>query len=73
MRWSALRLAEETGQVDSVKNALYLLGEAANLVGEEGEALGYFTRLQKDYFPGATYLPGFLLAVDVRKLIKLHA
>ena len=69
----ALRLAEETGQVDSVKNALYLLGEAANLVGEEGEARGYFTRLQKDYFPGATYLPGFLLAVDVRKLINLHA
>lgn len=69
----ALRLAEETGQVDSVKNALYLLGEAANLIGEEGEARGYFTRLQQDYFPGATYLPGFLLAVDVRKLINLHA
>jgi tetratricopeptide (TPR) repeat protein len=70
---AALRLAEKTGQVDSVKNALYLLGEAANLSGDLDTASGYFTELQQGYFPGATYLPGFLLAVDVRKLINLHA
>lgn len=70
---AALRMAEATGQVDAVKNALYLLGEAANLSGDEDEAREHFCRLQQDYFPGATYLPGFLLAVDVRKLINLHA
>jgi hypothetical protein len=36
-------------------------------------ARGYFARLQQTFFPEATYLPGFLLAVDVRKLVNLHA
>jgi tetratricopeptide (TPR) repeat protein len=53
----ALEMAEQTGQTD----------------GEVDTARDYFSRLQQDYFPGATYLPGFLLAVDVRKLINLHA
>jgi tetratricopeptide (TPR) repeat protein len=70
---AALALATRTGQTDAIKNALYLLGEAANLSGEIETARGYFTRLHRDFFPDATYLPGFLLAVDVRKLINLHA
>lgn len=70
---SALRLAEETGQIDSIKNALYLLGEAANLSGDTDTARGHFTRLHREFFPEQTYLPGFLLAVDVRKLVNLHA
>lgn len=70
---AALALAERTGQVDAVKNALYLLGEAANLSGDPQVARDYFARLQQDFYPDATYLPGFLLAVDVRKLINLHA
>lgn len=69
----ALRLAESTGQIDAMKNALYLLGESANLSGDVDAARGYFTRLHRDYYPEATYLPGFLLAVDVRKLVNLHA
>ena len=69
----ALRLAERTGQPDSIKNALYLLGEAANLSGDLDTARGHFTRLHVDFFPDQTYLPGFLLAVDVRKLVNLHA
>src|ERR1700730_3967709 len=70
---AALRLAEKTAQTDAVKNALYLLGEAANLSGDAETAHSYFSRLQHDYFPDAGYLSGFLLAVDVRKLINLHA
>ena len=69
----ALRSAEALGETDSVKNALYLLGEAASLAGDTDVARGYFTRLQRDFFPDASYLTGFLLAVDVRKLINLHA
>jgi len=69
----ALRLAEETGQIDSIKNALYLLGEAANLSGDTETAREHFTRLHREFFPDQTYLPGFLLAVDVRKLVNLHA
>lgn len=69
----ALALAERMDEPESVKNALYLLGEVANLQGDLETARGYFTRLHQDFFPDAGYLPGFLLAVDVRKLINLHA
>jgi tetratricopeptide (TPR) repeat protein len=70
---AALALAERLGQTDAVKNALYLLGEAAHLSGDPQTARSYFDRLQRNFYPDATYLPGFLLAVDVRKLINLHA
>jgi tetratricopeptide (TPR) repeat protein len=70
---AGLRLAEKSEHAASVKNALYLLGETANLTGDVNTALSYFSRLQHDYFPDAEYLPQFLLAVDVRKLINLHA
>ncbi|HSG39342.1 MAG TPA: hypothetical protein VLE27_06865 [Thermoanaerobaculia bacterium] len=69
----ALLLAEKIGHVDSIKNALYLLGEAANLSGDSDEARDHFRRLQRDFFPEASYLPGFLMTVDIRKLINLHA
>ena len=59
--------------MDSIKNALYLLGEAATLAGHQETARTYFARLQREFYPEAAYLPGFLLAVDVRKLINLHA
>src|SRR5579863_3065831 len=70
---AAFVLAEKMGDVEAMKNALYLLGETANLSGDTERASGYFTRLQRDYFPDSPYLPGFLLAVDVRKLVNLHA
>ena len=69
----ALELAERTQQRDSVKNALYLLGETAHLNGDDEGARRYFTRLQSDFFPDEVYLPGFLMTVDIRKLINLHA
>jgi len=74
-RWGALalELAERTQQRDSVKNALYLLGETAHLSGDDEVARSYFTRLQHDFFPDEVYLPGFLMTVDIRKLINLHA
>ena len=69
----ALGLAERLAENDAVKNALYLLGEAANLSGDVIGACNYFSRLQREFFPEVNYLPGFLLAVDVRKLVNLHA
>lgn len=69
----ALRLAEKTGHAEAVKNALFLIGQAANLCGDARGARDYFTRLHEDFFPRDKYLPGFLLAVDVRKMINLHA
>lgn len=70
---AAFELAEKFGNTEAMKNALYLLGETANLSGDTEIASGYFNRLQHDYFPDSPYLTGFLLAVDVRKLVNLHA
>lgn len=70
---TALRLAEAAGEADSIKNALYLLGEAESLSGDDASARGHFARLQREFFPDAGYLTGFLLAMDVRKLVNLHA
>jgi tetratricopeptide (TPR) repeat protein len=70
---TALRLAECMRESDALKNALYLLGECANLSGDVLGACRFFSRLQEEFFPEVSYLPGFLLAVDVRKLVNLHA
>ena len=70
---AALALAESLGDQSAVKNALYLLGEVAHLNGEAGDASCYFGRLHREFFPDAGYLPEFLLAVDIRKLVNLHA
>jgi len=69
----ALAIAETAGDSDALKNALYLLGETANLSGESDVARGYFSRLQRSFFPDQPYLPSFLMAIDVRKLINLKA
>jgi tetratricopeptide (TPR) repeat protein len=70
---AALDLAESLGDAGSIKNALYLLGEVANLSNDLDTARGYFARLHREFFPDAGYLPEFLLAVDIRRLVNLHA
>lgn len=70
---AALVLAEEFAETDSIKNALFLLGEAYNLRGAEAQAESCFRRLQTDFFPDQSYLSSFLLSVDVRNLVNLHA
>lgn len=69
----ALALAEEAGEEDSIKHALFLLGEAAQQTGDPAMAREHFQRLQERYFPDASHLPDVLLTVDVRKLINLKA
>ncbi|HWM89341.1 MAG TPA: tetratricopeptide repeat protein [Thermoanaerobaculia bacterium] len=69
----ALEIAEKLGNTHQIKNALYLVGEVESLEGNVVAARAHFTRLQREFFPEASYLPGFLLAVDVRNLVNLHA
>lgn len=68
-----LQLAEELGEADSVKNALYLLGQAAHLTGDADTARRTFCRLQDEFYPGSTGIASFLMAIDVRKMINLRA
>jgi tetratricopeptide (TPR) repeat protein len=68
-----LALAEQVGEADWIKNALYLLGEVAVIGGASGRAYGWFHELQRRFYPQQPNLPDFLLSVDVRKLINLRA
>lgn len=70
---AALAGAERGGDPQGVKNALFLLGEAAAKAGDEDAAYDYFVRLQRDFYPGQQFLPDFLLAVDVTGLVNLKA
>ena len=70
----ALELAEAALYQDNqVKNALYLLGEASKLAGEEEEAYEHFTHLQQRFYPDQPLIVDVLLATDIRKLINLMA
>jgi len=68
-----LVMAEEFQDADATKNALYLLGQTANLLGDEVIAHGYFQDLQESFYPGSSGIPEFLMAIDVRKMINLRA
>ncbi len=68
-----LALAEWVGEVDWVKNALYLLGQVAVLRGDEARARELFGDLQRRFYPTQGFLCDFLMTVDVRPLINLRA
>jgi len=70
---TALRLAEEVGDDQSIKNALYLLGEAANLMGSPDDARRCFASLQRRFYPNHEHLTETLMAVGVRGLLNLRA
>lgn len=68
-----LVLGRALGEEESVKNALYLLGEALQLSGREAEARAAFGALGQEFYPDQPYVATFLLAVDVRRVINLRA
>jgi tetratricopeptide (TPR) repeat protein len=69
----ALALAREFADVDAIKNALYLVGQAAGLEGDVEGARRCFGELQSKYYPGMPFVAEFLLSVDVRKVVNLRA
>lgn len=69
----ALEMARRFGDRSSEKSALFLLGEAAKLAGDELGARRYFARLQEVYYPDAAYLPDMLMLVDARSMVNLKA
>jgi tetratricopeptide (TPR) repeat protein len=69
----ALALAREFEDENGLKNALYLLGEAAGLLGDTPLARRTFLELQQRYYPDKPFVCDFLLSVDVRKIVNLRA
>ncbi|MEM7048257.1 MAG: hypothetical protein AAF604_01300 [Acidobacteriota bacterium] len=67
----ALALAEDLGLDESIKNALYLLGEAHTMNGDRGAGRDCFERLEQ-FYPDAQFCD-LLAAVDVRRIINLKA
>lgn len=69
----ALRLAEQYDDPHSIKNSLYLLGEAYHLQGNVFAGRRMFERLQSEFYPDTEYLADFLSVIDVRGLVNLRA
>ena len=70
---AGIRIGEECRDSDLVKKALYLLGEAEKLNGNEMTAYTHFARLQEDFYPDNPFLPDLLLDNDTNKLVNLWA
>lgn len=69
----ALAFAEETAETGLLKNALFVLGEAAQQDGDIDSAYSCFDRLQRDFYPDQPKLVELLLAVDLRQVVNLRA
>lgn len=68
----ALALAERLDEPFALKNALYLLGQAEHLLGDDDLARERFDRLQR-LFPDTPFVADLLMAVDLRQMINLRA
>ncbi|MGH9749783.1 MAG: tetratricopeptide repeat protein [Candidatus Polarisedimenticolia bacterium] len=66
----ALKVAEERGYLDILKNCYYLLGEIYLLMGDEAKSDLYLDRLQALY-PHLAVLKDFLKTFDVSNIINL--
>jgi tetratricopeptide (TPR) repeat protein len=69
----ALDLAEDFGDDDAARNALYLLGEIATLAGDSEGAWRRFDELQRRFYAQGPDIRQLLMAVDVRRLVNLRA
>lgn len=69
----AVALAREFEDESGLKNAMYLQGEAAGLLGDLEQARSTFLELQQRYYPDKPFVCDFLLTVDVRKMVNLRA
>jgi len=69
----SLELAESTGEVFLVKNALFVLGEVEKTVGCEEAAYGYFARLQRRFYPESPEVVALMMSVGMRQIVNLRA
>lgn len=69
----ALKLAERHADLDTIKNCLYLLGQAEMLEGDAEAAHGLFSDLERRFYPERTGLTDVLMSVDLRQVVNLRA
>ncbi|MEL7058709.1 MAG: hypothetical protein AAGN46_01650 [Acidobacteriota bacterium] len=69
----ALELAERAASDNHVKNALYLLGEAEKLCGDDAAARDCFRMLKDRFYPDQPIVVDVLMSADIRQLVHLMA
>lgn len=69
----ALAVAEETGEAECLKNALFLLGDTARTVGDLETAWDYFSRLQESFYPDSPHVVELMMQVGLRQVVNLRA
>lgn len=70
---AALHLAEETENRETLRNALFALGEAFKQAGEPLVARRHFARLQEEFYPDAEGTADLLLLMDVLRVVNIKA
>lgn len=70
---AGMEIGERWNDASLVKKALYLLGEAEKLNGDEMAAYTHYARLQEEFYPDNPYLPDLLLENDTNTFINLWA
>ena len=69
----ALEVAEETGEAECLKNALFLLGETESTEGDLDAAYDYISRLQESFYPDSPQVVELMLQVGLRQVVNLRA
>ncbi|MCP3959811.1 MAG: hypothetical protein GY719_18335 [bacterium] len=69
----ALAIAEETGEVEAVKIALYLVGETERSAGDVAGAVDTFSLLQERFYPESPEIVELMAQVGLRQVVNLRA
>ncbi len=70
---AALATAEEAGDAERMKKALYLVGETEKRAGMPLDAYSRFCRLQAEHYPDNPGLADMLMYADTHRLVNLLA
>ncbi|HVS64532.1 MAG TPA: tetratricopeptide repeat protein [Thermoanaerobaculia bacterium] len=70
---AAAGLARRFDDADALKNALYLLGQALQRLGDAPGAAHVFGRLQRRFYPDQPAIGDLLMQVDTLSLVNLRA
>ena len=69
----ALEIAEETGDDEAIKSALFMLGEVERTAGDSQAAYACFRRMQDRFYPGQTDYAEVLALVGTSRVVNLRA
>ncbi|MCZ7649645.1 MAG: hypothetical protein M5U13_00180 [Thermoanaerobaculia bacterium] len=69
----ALAAGRRIGEPETVRNAFFLLGRAAQRRGDADSARFHFRQMQSDFYPDADYLVDLMVHEDLGRVINLKA